>query len=99
MKRCVHCGEFKDESEFAWRWKSMGIRQKHCRACMSKFNKASYDKKGEDGRRQIYNSRDRRGQEAKQFVWEYLASQRQGCREGQLLCRNLPLKFSKNIRR
>jgi hypothetical protein len=79
MKRCVHCKQVKPEEEFAWRWKAIGIRQKHCRDCMAKFNKASYDKKGEEERRRIYDNRDKRGEVARKYVWDYLSSH--GCEE------------------
>ncbi|HFQ93137.1 MAG TPA: hypothetical protein ENK32_03940 [Anaerolineae bacterium] len=61
----------KDETEFAWSNKRLGIRQKHCRACMSKFNKASY-RKADKGR--IYDNRKKRREKARQYVWDYLAS-------------------------
>ena len=33
MKRCATCKELKDEEEFNWRWKQLGIRAKACREC------------------------------------------------------------------
>ena len=44
MKKCAHCKKFKDEEGFAWSNKILRIRQKHCRDCMSEYNKASYQK-------------------------------------------------------
>jgi hypothetical protein len=41
---------------------------------MSAFNKASYAKKGEAEKKRIYDNRSRRGEIAKQYVWEYLSS-------------------------
>jgi hypothetical protein len=27
MKRCARCFHYKDEEEFNWRWKALGVRQ------------------------------------------------------------------------
>lgn len=69
MKQCVHCKEFKQEKEFAWSNKKLNKRQKHCRACMSKFNKASYKKAD---KQKIYDNRTKRREIARKFVWDFL---------------------------
>ena len=33
-KVCNHCLKEKDETEFKWRYKSLGIRNRTCRECM-----------------------------------------------------------------
>jgi hypothetical protein len=71
MKQCAHCREIKDEEEFAWSNKLLRIRQKHCRACMSKFNKASYEKAD---KQRIYENRTKRKEVAREYVWNYLAT-------------------------
>mgnify|MGYP003383010847 CR=1 FL=1 len=71
MKQCAHCREWKDEEEFAFRDKASGVRQRHCRACMSEFNKASYQKADKS---QIQDNRRRRTEIAKQYVWDYLST-------------------------
>jgi hypothetical protein len=42
QKKCDHCGEWKDEEEFGWKWKYLGIRNKTCKKCMHKLNKSNY---------------------------------------------------------
>ena len=74
MKECAHCRKIKDEKEFAWNNKLLRIRQKHCRDCMSEFNKASYAKKGKKEKQRIYDNRRLRGEAARQYVWDYLST-------------------------
>lgn len=69
MKQCVHCKQVKAFDEFAWSNKKAEKRQKHCRACMSKFNKASYQKAD---KQRIYQNRTKRRELARQYVWSYL---------------------------
>jgi hypothetical protein len=52
MKKCAHCKEFKHLNEFAYSNKILKTRQKHCRACMSKFNIASYQKTDKQRKRE-----------------------------------------------
>ena len=73
-KQCVHCREEKPIEEFAYSNRLLGTRQKHCRACMRMFNKNSYDKKSPEERQKIYDNRTKRRENARQYVWDYLAS-------------------------
>lgn len=74
QKRCAHCQQLKPLEEFAFHNKVLGTRQKQCRDCMRRFNQASYNKRKEEYRADIYRNRERRRQEARQFVWEYLST-------------------------
>jgi hypothetical protein len=38
MKQCVRCLQWKDESEFDWRCKALGIRYVTCRACQKGYS-------------------------------------------------------------
>ena len=71
MKKCAHCKEFKPLNEFAYSNRILKTRQKHCRDCMSKFNKASYEKADKE---KIYENRRKRAETARQYVWDYLSS-------------------------
>lgn len=42
-KVCNHCGIEKDEEEFNWRYKALGIRHPTCRECAHSFNKDYYE--------------------------------------------------------
>ena len=72
MKQCVHCKEFKELSEFAWNNKLLKKRQKHCRDCMRKFNRASYLRRSEAKKEQVRDERRRKYEEARQYIWDYL---------------------------
>jgi len=74
MKQCAHCREFKPLDEFVYSNRLLGTRQKHCRDCISKFNKASYAKKKQKDKEKIYENRRKRGEAARQYVWEYLSN-------------------------
>ena len=41
---------------------------------MRNFNKASYNKNTESYRQNIYDNRRKRGEAARQYVWDYLAT-------------------------
>ena len=42
-KICNHCGQKKDEEEFNWRYKVLGIRHPTCRECAHAHNKTYYE--------------------------------------------------------
>lgn len=74
MKQCVHCREFKPLDEFSWNNKLLGRRQKHCRDCMRKFNRESYERRSPERKQQVREEQERKKQEARQFVWDYLST-------------------------
>jgi hypothetical protein len=43
MKQCVTCKQWKDEEEFNWRYKALGIRHPTCRECHKGFRKNWYE--------------------------------------------------------
>lgn len=73
QKKCNHCGEWKDEEEFSWRYKSVGVRNKACKTCMVEFNRKYYQ--GEAGERHLQKVKERTEAAriaAKEFVYQYL---------------------------
>lgn len=73
MKQCNHCHEWKDEEEFNWRYKALGMRHPTCRECMQKFNKAYFQ--GEAKERHLKQVKDRKHearQAARDFIYSYL---------------------------
>ena len=73
QKKCNHCGEWKDEEEFSWRYKSLGVRNKACKVCMGEFNKQyyqgdTYEQHKEDIKERKAVSRET----ARDFVYQYL---------------------------
>ena len=75
MPKCDHCKKNKDEAEFAWRWKKLGIKQKTCRECRKYFNKNWYE--GDAKERHLKNVKERKEaarQVAREYVWDYLSA-------------------------
>lgn len=74
-KKCNHCGKWKDDKEFNWRFKSLGIRNKACRDCQHSFNKAYYEGEAKDRHLQQVRERTKAAREAaREFVYQYLLS-------------------------
>jgi hypothetical protein len=75
LKRCVACGEEKDESEFpSWWDKAAGHRRGTCRTCKSEQQKRWYEKNKETHKANIKANKERAIAEARRFVWDYLTS-------------------------
>lgn len=69
MKKCDHCKLPKDEEEFNWKFKSLGVRHKTCRECMHGFNKTYFEGPAKEKHLQQVNERK---QEARQFARDYV---------------------------
>jgi len=50
---CNRCGVFKDEGEFNWRYKALGVRQRTCRDCQREQKRSWYDKHGDKHRARV----------------------------------------------
>ena len=73
QKKCVHCGLYKNEEEFNWRFKSLGIRNKACRDCQHGFNKTYYAGDAKERHLQQVRERTEAAREAaREFVCRYL---------------------------
>ena len=75
MKQCEHCKEWKDETEYNWRFKSLGIRASACRECAHKHNKKYFE--GPAKERHLEQVRERKEfarQTAREYVYNYLLS-------------------------
>lgn len=73
MKQCVTCHQWKDEEEFNWRYKSLGIRHPTCRECHKPFRKNWYE--GDAKQRHLRNVRARKHEArkvARDFIYNYL---------------------------
>ncbi|MCI0555522.1 MAG: hypothetical protein L0287_31640 [Anaerolineae bacterium] len=68
-KKCDHCKTYKDEEEFNWKFKSLGVRHKTCRECMKIFRKNWYE--GDAHERHLKNVNERK-QEARQFARDFV---------------------------
>jgi len=73
-KICATCSQEKDEGEFNWRYKALGIRHPTCRECQKSF-RANWYRKNKDRHLQNVKTRKYRVRdEARQFVLDYLST-------------------------
>ncbi len=73
--QCNSCLQWKDEEEFNWRYRALGIRHPTCRECQKSFRKNWYE--GNAHERHLKNVRERkhavRGL-AREYVYQYLST-------------------------
>jgi hypothetical protein len=70
--QCVTCQEWKDEEEFNWRYKSLGIRHPTCRECHKPFRKNWYQGNKERHLEQVKARKQETRKAAREYVWNYL---------------------------
>jgi hypothetical protein len=73
MKKCNSCGIEKEEEEFNWRYKSLGIRHPTCRECQKPFRKNWYEGSAKERHKENVHARKRQvREEAREYVYQYL---------------------------
>lgn len=73
MKRCNSCLEWKEEEEFNWRYKSLGIRHPTCRECQKEFRKNWYEGSAKERHKENVHARKREVRDlARDYVLSYL---------------------------
>jgi hypothetical protein len=73
MKKCDHCKEPKEENQFNWKFKALGVRHNTCRECMKIHQKKYFS--GEAHDRHLEQVRERKEEArkyARDFVYDYL---------------------------
>ncbi len=73
MKKCDHCKEPKEDTEFNWKYKSLGVRHNTCRECMSIHQKKYFQGDAHD--RHLANVKERKEEVrrvSREFVYSYL---------------------------
>ena len=73
MKKCDHCKLPKDEEEFNWKYKSLGVRHNTCRTCMSIHQKKYFS--GPAHERHLAQVKERKEivrQLSREYVYQYL---------------------------
>ena len=73
MKKCNHCHKVKDEEEYNWRYKALGIRHPTCRDCQHQHNKKYFE--GDAKERHLQQVQERKHEArnvAREYVWDYL---------------------------
>src|SRR5688572_26459857 len=72
-KTCNHCDLEKDEEEFNWRYKALGVRNKTCKDCQHAFNKTYYEGDAKERHLQKVKERTEAAREAaREYVYQYL---------------------------
>ena len=72
-KICNHCGQEKDEEEFNWRYKVLGIKHPTCRECAHGHNKKYYEGDAKERHLQQVKERTEAAREAaREYVYQYL---------------------------
>jgi hypothetical protein len=72
-KICDHCKLSKDEEAFSWKFKTLGVRHKTCRECMSIHQKKYFHGGAHD--KHLKNVKERKDAArlvAREYVWNYL---------------------------
>ena len=72
-KICNHCGLEKDEEEFNWRYKALGIRHPTCRECQHGHNKKYFEGPAKERHLEQVKERKHAARDvAREYVWDYL---------------------------
>ena len=74
MKQCVTCHQWKNEDEFNWCYKSLGIRHPTCRECHKPFRKNWYEGHKERHLKQVKQRKHEARKVAREYVWNYLSN-------------------------
>src|SRR5512139_1649024 len=72
MKQCNMCFQWKEEEEFNWRWKALGIRQPACRECHKILRAKWYESYKEQHRVNVHARKKLVREEAREFIYQYL---------------------------
>ncbi|MEO7839280.1 MAG: hypothetical protein ABIU06_08020 [Anaerolineales bacterium] len=72
-KKCDHCKGWKDETEFNWKFKSLGVRHNTCRECKHGFDKKYFEGPAKERHlQQVKERKDEARRVARDFVYNYL---------------------------
>ena len=72
-KPCVTCLQEKDETEFNWRYKALGIRHKTCGECHHRHQNNWYQSHKDQHLENVHERKRRVRDEAREYVWKYLS--------------------------
>ncbi|HCR71839.1 MAG TPA: hypothetical protein DIW23_10375 [Anaerolineae bacterium] len=72
QKQCVTCNQWKDEEEFNWRYKALGIRHPTCRDCHKPFRRNWYENNKERHLEQVKQRKHEARRVAREFALQYL---------------------------
>lgn len=73
MKRCSNCMQWKDECEFKWRCKALGIRHGICRDCQKEYIDDLYRRHGGQKVEEVKTKKHKVAGEAGEYIQNYLS--------------------------
>jgi len=71
MKKCVTCLEWKEEEEFNWRYKKIGVRSKICRDCQRGHQRTWYLDHKDQEKERVRRNRVKARELARDFAYVY----------------------------
>lgn len=74
MMQCNHCGEFKSDEEFSWRYKSLGIKAPTCKACKALIDHNYYESRSDSHKQKVIEQKSARRDAARNYLWDYLST-------------------------
>jgi hypothetical protein len=73
MKKCDHCKLPKEEEDFNWKFKALGVRHNTCRECMSIHQKKYFSGPAHDRHlEQVKERKDAARLVAREYAYQYL---------------------------
>ena len=73
MKKCDHCKKWKEDEEFNWRYKNLGIRHNTCRECKHEFDKKYFSGPAKERHlQQVKERKEAARQVAREYAYNYL---------------------------
>ena len=73
MKKCVTCGEFKSEDDYAWRHKLRRIKWGTCKECQSAQRADWYQRNKEEHKKTAKKNKHVAKKVAREYIWNYLS--------------------------
>jgi hypothetical protein len=75
MKKCDVCKQLKDEEEYNWKWKNLGIKDATWRSCRKEYNKEYFNGSAKEKHLQQVRQRKQAAREfARDYVLNYLTT-------------------------
>ncbi len=74
MKQCATCKKLKNDEDFNWRWKALGIRHVTCRECQKTHRRNWYENHKEQHLENVKIRKYEVRKEARQYVLNYLSA-------------------------
>jgi hypothetical protein len=73
VKQCFQCKKWKENDEFGWKNRLLGIRMHICKDCKREYDNAWYQDHKEDQRQRAKDHLNERRKVAREYVFAYLS--------------------------